>query len=497
MATPFANALRQVLGPVEGLVVVDYKASFDELWSEALTKNSFKVLGRETDINWNDRTTKVVIAGIDAPQQSWTANSRIDFAPHFGALSWLTAWRLHHKTASAEVAIVGNAAQRSEPPTAALATIFGSYESSGQNTVPGASYQPNLLRLLGWLGRCGREQRSVSDEISSVLSGIIWEALTAKREDHHAISNVVGAVLLGREVGNDDTSPQLERVLTLASGCGVETRSKKDNSEPWIGDELRNHIEGAVLIDDLDQAWKGFIGGALGLRSNVLCTEPGQFFETIQGSVKRDRADQSARTDSFTGLVQRLADFVESERSHLSSADLIPASETAKDGANENFVLFLDLRLGLGEQFFEKLSKLGLKLLESGRDLPWIAGRAERESFRTQLDAFASGKPPTQTPPSSAPPPQETLLPRIVSLIDPTLPIIIFSSTHGTDLIEPFRNYGNIITKFRKPILTGLTRAWHETVKDLRGDFHLAIENASRILEARSLLKELLIKDRR
>lgn len=490
MATPFANALGQVLGSVEGLIIVDYKTSFDLLWSEGLTKDRFKVPSQETiDIDWNNPTTRVVIAGVDAPHQTWTANSRIDFAPHFGALSWLSAWRLLHKTASAQVAIVGNAAQCSEPPTAALATIFGSYESSGQNTVPGASYQPNLLRLLGWLARCEREERNVSGEIGLVISGIIWEALTAKREDHHAISNVVGAVLLGREVGNEDTSPQIERVLTLASGCGVETRSKKDKSEPWIGDELRNQIEGAVLIDDLDQAWKGFIGGALGVRSNVLCTEPGRFVQTMQGSGEQQQ--QTPTEDSFTSLPQRLTGFLESKKVSLSPTDLIPPSKSGVAANAENFILFLDLRLGLAGKFSKQLANFGLRLLESDRNLPWIAGGTDRESLRAELSAFATGKPTTATMEISTPSSQETLLPRILSLLDPTLPIVIFSSTHGTDLIDPFRNYGNLITSFRKPILTGMTRDWSISVRQLRVDFRSTMEQAARILRVRRRFAKL------
>ncbi len=82
-------------------------------------------------------------------------------------------------------------------------------------------------------------------------------------------------------------------------------------------------------------------------------------------------------------------------------------------------------------------------------------------------------------------PPDETLLPRLLSLLDPTLPIIIFSSTHCTDLISPFRDYGNIITKFRKPILTCMNRDWSGVVKGLRADFENALEQASGILKVR------------
>ncbi|MCB1092388.1 MAG: hypothetical protein KDL87_12705, partial [Verrucomicrobiae bacterium] len=157
----------------------------------------------------------------------------------------------------------------------------------------------------------------------------------------------------------------------------------------------------------------------------------------------------------------------------------------------EDFVLFLDLRLfrtsGTDQPskaeraFYEGLAEFGLRLLDSKRSLPWIDDEG-RESLWRELQQVLM---PTR--PGLAPP--ETLLPRLLSLLDPSLPIVVFSSTHRTEFIEPFRSYGNLVTDFHKPVLTGLAGDWDEAVREMHSAFVDAMDRAAAILRVRRLLR--------
>jgi hypothetical protein len=73
----------------------------------------------------------------------------------------------------------------------------------------------------------------------------------------------------------------------------------------------------------------------------------------------------------------------------------------------------------------------------------------------------------------------------LLSLLDPSLPIVIFSSTKRTDLIGPFRSYGNIITSLQKPALQGLTRPWADLLADLGAELDRTLEHVSAIARVR------------
>lgn len=48
-----------------------------------------------------------------------------------------------------------------------------------------------------------------------------------------------------------------------------------------------------------------------------------------------------------------------------------------------------------------------------------------------------------------------TLLPLLLSYADPSVPIVVFSSTHQQEVLHAFRERPNIVTSFSKPIVTG------------------------------------------
>lgn len=71
-----------------------------------------------------------------------------------------------------------------------------------------------------------------------------------------------------------------------------------------------------------------------------------------------------------------------------------------------------------------------------------------------------------------------TMLPRLLSIVDPFLPIIVFSSSAQRQTLEAFAGYPNIITDFRKPMPTGYGTSLDpmEAVNDLAKAFQKSIQ---------------------
>lgn len=474
---------------------------FRALWLEGLDEASHTANGQLS--GWTGPSKQILLIGNDPPHEVLNSTSPslqgINFHGHFSAASWLAAWRLRFLDSPIRIAVIDPREQSLASGTARpLQSILSARDASGMYLVPGAAVlnAPSIETICQWLSASKRDSRSAAKDaphILDLLRSTIWNELTSDREQHHALSNVTGALLLTAQVGPSTASaelmtkykqrfPQQEFLLALAQACGIRAESARlDPGQDgvaavppwWIGEALHGQITGAVLIDDMADLWSWFLRLALAFCGpdyvNRFVTTPEAKFDSV-----------------ISGLPARLQGALERSSKHLTAADFVPGSHQVE----EDFVLFLDLRLfkrvgsdqSPGEEeirFFVALSELGLALLSSDRSLPWLETREDRESFKADLDALKR---------SELPPHPETILARLVALMDPTLPIVIFSSTRRSDLIDPFRNYGNIVTKFRKPVLSAMDRDWPSTLKGLHADFGVALERAAKILSVRELL---------
>ena len=498
--SPAVEALAFVLGGNTGLHILDYGDSetFSALWLKVLEGESPEITRQV--IPWDDPHTRILIVGTAAPESIFNnapaclkgVNSR----DHLTALSWAAAWRLRHPDSPIRIAIV---ASETGDPTgntpSSLATLFCARGRFGPPFIPRIAFlsRPDLGALLDWLWLEEEAGEPVVWPTLPLLRSCIWEGLTSTREQHHAFSNVLAASLLTAQVGGATTGQKCASIqdylLRLVQSVGVDTgpltgdQTGLQTKGLWIEPTLRDQIGGAVLLDDMADLWGDFLSGALGYSSEktaFVTTPRGKFF------------------DELGKLPDRLAAFLDSRRHGLASADIIPGQSRLA----ERFALFLDLRLfpdpeslpsgdtqeKIKGQFFRDLAAFGLKLLDSGRKLPWI-DEAGRANLREELHRFLSDPSPLGVARSKTLPPEETLLARLLSLLDPTLPIIIFSSTHRSELIDPFRGYGNIITTLRKPILSEMSRDWNEVVKGLQADFISTMEQATRILRVRDTIR--------
>jgi hypothetical protein len=406
----------------------------------------------------------------------------INFRDHLTALSWVGAWRLCHPGSPVRFAVIRvQAGDLGATTPSVLSTLLQASHLPKRPLVPRIAFfdRPGLSALVEWLGLKEEMSESAVWPTLPIIRSCIWEGLTSTREQHHSFSNVVGAFVLSASLKSANESPQThpieEYIIALIQSVGVNTGNSPVGC--WIESTLQRRLGGAVLLDDMADLWGTFLCGALDLQEGkTFATTPsGSFFETIRG------------------LPERLMDFLRDKKRHfLSAHEIIPSNRVIQD----RFVLFLDLRLfpdaestdpnDARHRFLRQLADFGITLLNSERHLPWLDEKGKAR-LRKELARFRERPPRSlaENSPGEALPPEETLLPRLLGLLDPTLPIVIFSSTHRSELIDPFRDFGNIITTFRKPILSEMTRDWRIVVKELQADFVTSMEQAARILAVR------------
>ena len=82
-----------------------------------------------------------------------------------------------------------------------------------------------------------------------------------------------------------------------------------------------------------------------------------------------------------------------------------------------------------------------------------------------------------------------TLLPRLIAQIDPSIPIIIFSSTGQRSIIDKFNDYANIITCFEKPRVLGYRS---DDAGLIRHNFETAIKQAMQFIKVRRRLRSII-----
>lgn len=503
-----AKALEHILrGPTKTsnpvVILLDYrhKDTFTALWLHGLNSGKLTIGGQLIELT--DGAKQILIIGNDPPDeifQNLAPSLRgINFRAHFTATSWLAAWKVKFAPSAeqrqdeknkpmARIAIIDSLeAGLVNGAACALQTLLGARDASGHSLVPQATVfnAERLESICHWLSQTKADTRPTHDNLRELLKSTIWNDLTSNREQHHSLSNVLGAFLLSNQVGKGEEhagEPWVQDyLLALVQSLGVEANleqikiKEQKGFQRWITTEQQKKIGSVVLIDDMAGIWEYFLRGATGYAGNTV-------FDSDSRRTYRESLDCFGGVnfrEEIGQLPGRLGRFLESDRRRLRAVDLLGSS--TKIG--ENFVLFLDLRLfaaadaALAKGYDEELRSLGKRILAAAHlSRPWLdAGTFS--SLEEELDGEGGH-------------PRETLLPRLISLLDPTLPIVIFSSSHRTELIDPFRNFGNIIVDFRKPVLTGMSD-WPAMVWETYFNFQSAMTAASGILATRQFLAKL------
>jgi hypothetical protein len=464
--------------------VSDYRCvdDFQGLWNQTWDL-SFASGGEDGDSE-NGSAELHIVVNSDLPPcllPAFPILENINFTSHFSALSWAACHLVHlsrlEKVIPCGILII-TASDQTSPMAERLKAVFRKSPDDRSALIQNVIYlvNPNLETICQSI-RCLQNPPETSIIQGEILTSILGAAMTTERQDHHAIGNVLSAYLLANETLDekntwvDAAMPLQEPCVTLCAAIS-RPKSEQNRIRPWRTGGKPLRVESiscpVLLIDDMADIWAPFLRGAL---SNA----------AVSHTPRRD-------FNSFiTDLPDRLKSFAPSQKltprllcgdtTHPETGDFVfPESE--------DFILFLDLRLlPEGNQrtvFYKALAKTGLRLLEEGLLTPWLITESDQREWKGEMDDIIAGK--------ARPQQLETLPARLLSLLDPSLPIVIFSSTHSSELTEPFRPFGNIITTFRKPVPARLPDL---LMSDLKREFTATVGRARKIRQARLLLSRL------
>jgi hypothetical protein len=483
MTGHLTSGIRELLECTSDLILVNYRDAFEDLW-RSLRSLRGEILNQVVD--WRNAKMRVVVVGVEPPilNESSPSLRDIDFRGHLTALSWAAAWRLQFPTVEARVALLATDAGALSGTTAETFRLMFGSEACGQTLVPGIGWfpKPSLSALLNWLN--DEEGADVDDSVRTLLVNTMWSGLIADPEKHHSISNVLGAYTLGdADPGQDQTIAQRSLISLLAT-LGVQTaEAALATSTP---DEKKAKLPATrlLLFDDMADIWSGALSQLLG--RNVTLSESHAHLHAP--------AVDPLGEGALHILLARLESLVTQPygRAFLSMGDFGVEGEFASE---RNFVLFLDLRLfgnspsarSKENAFIERLDKASERLADGiGEDShpipPWplIEGRDETADGLTNPTANTPGFRKSRT-----------LLPRILSLLDPTLPIVLFSSTQDAALLRGLEPYRNVVTRFSKPVFRGPLGDTMEWKAAIDRSFKEAIRQVSGIVETRAAFLRL------
>ena len=337
-------------------------------------------------------------------------------------------------------------------------------------------YERALKQLLAPHLYCIGEHTDL--HILKELSGTRWIApwqrkairrhlrtLLTEPSHRHAISNIVGPLVLGVAANELPLPEQDKRVLlylhTVLYRLGL-LGEPSEGQWPWVSEKQVNLAPQAsfVLIDDMaDLGWEALLRKALGL----------------------DQHDTRLVTfRSPEAILKSLLD--DNGRLRLNKGLQFP-------GVSQAAILFLDLRLfARGRpvdefQFFEALLQAASQATRPS-DLPWKRGRFTKTELRMVRRCIDQRLLEGEDYYAAL-----TLLPRLIALVDPQLPIVLFASTGQRRILEALKPYGTIITEFEKPRL--FVETGPQIVDQTHMRFERAFRQAIRLLMARITLRRL------
>ena len=320
----------------------------------------------------------------------------------------------------------------------------------------------------------------------------------AKENSHHSINNILGPMLLERTL-SEDLQKEIRDKSSLQSAfrqC-LEWHSmgskpdETDTNETDNGSKCKLHesLDGAklVLIDDQAKSWinviYGWVYGALPKQQEIKTNQwnsVGPEKESIQVSISPNLVIETLESVNKDDKNQRF-------RLHFTGED-----SQGDDQRNE--ILLFDLYLFSDstdeeDKYFKKIFTVANSYCEennSSEDNMLEKLRNDIESisnkFSEKLDLSSLRNEDNKKYYLNF----LTLLPRLIAQIDPSIPIIIFSSTGQRSIIDKFNDYANIITCFEKPRVLGYRS---DDAELIRHNFETAIKQAMQFIEVRQRLR--------
>lgn len=298
----------------------------------------------------------------------------------------------------------------------------------------------------------------------------IWAAnltRTSTPDDHHAIANIAGPLLLMK---GDDSDLQVSAIQRLMQQLELMPKEEitesvlKDHTTPWVSRSSDSWKAALVVVTKygdrklqlilLDDMWEEAGWG------KMLCWAFGEKCEGA-GAVGNDLVTLNEPANNFIIKACKSPDlildrFVSQDSKVPEDVELDQRFRLRIDLKEENTVeiLFLDLRLFSGKplseemKFFRRALELAKRFVDR-KGLPWQGiGQEEISRVRAWLDRKNQERKDPEYGDAL------TLFPRLLALIDFSLPIVLFSSTGRRDILSKLLPYKNIITSFDKPKFT-------------------------------------------
>lgn len=328
----------------------------------------------------------------------------------------------------------------------------------------------------------------------------LWSTFLTKpieADDHHAIANLIGPMLLMGDTSQDDSNMQALRCLMEA--IGLVPRKFRDGMEEddvgtgrailreghawYVKDSREKKLKLLVLDDQWRQGWGEVICRAVGVPyQSVAGDGSGLVSLGLNASGIEVKAAESAEW-----LIQKLEENGANDRRFKLSLD---------DDADAEELLFLDLRLFSGKpikdeaNFIERLAHIAERFPAGGKS-PWPGFTADELSRVREWTTLANENGATNELRND---PRYhvalTILARIISLVDLSYPVVLFSSTGKKRIVEPLRGYGNVITIFGKPEILVLNH--NDYIEVARDQFSAAMKSARLILNARKRCRDFV-----
>lgn len=336
-----------------------------------------------------------------------------------------------------------------------------------------------------------------SHDIDVVRS--VWRAnivKTSNPDDNHAIANLVGPMLLCPTSVNPSPSicalQKLLGVLGLypADFTGILPNEVKIE---WrnLSERLKTSKAKILLVDD---QWQDGWGRAL--CDLLYCNYEVKNELETSSHFSRISATSDELVVKACESPEWLFDFLKNKLNDHRYKLYLDSDDMGCDTHNHYpmEILFLDLRLFSGKKIdceanyirnlaviAEEQNKLGIAKWKKIDDLvsikTWaddvLNGKLHHDQARKHHDYNKA----------------LSLLPRIIANIDPSYPVIIFSSTGRREIVKCFTGFDNILSVFEKPRLA--EQFGSELIIESGEKLRSMINNALNILEVRKLLNDI------
>jgi hypothetical protein len=426
---PLSRAISFSLSGNAGVRVLDYgdKRVFEGLWGAGLQANSYSGY------------TYLLLCGVNPPAEAFDFLKQpgvppVDVSAHFTAYSWAAAFRLINPVATLNIVILDSGSALPRGAGADLQRLFN--QDNSRTSGVACIGTPDLQRIVDVFR--SPKPKPLDIGMQGMMRGLIQQHLIPNPEDHHKLGNIVGALMLTPEQSSGRS------VLgSLFQALQPATKFDPVSNLPSCDEALKaalNTGPHVVLFDDMAEMWASFV------RQWV----PAEKLHVVRvGAADRTRLVKRLRALTSEPIQKR----------QLLATDFGVAANQLPDGFP--FIVLLDLRLFAGDQtddeveFLDELKALAPEVARADA-LKWPA--ISDDELQEVQEAWY-----LKHPYSPAYRKARSWLPRLISLIDPTLPIVTFSSTQDPEVLRPFQAHGNIVTNFAKPMFRGVlgeTKDW-------------------------------------